>query len=250
MGRGKQIKKDEFDQYPNCVNADAEKKGKWHEFFGNENPIVLELGCGKADLGYGLAENHPEWNILGVDIKAVRMWTAAKKALENDLENIGFLRCDIHQVKEYFGENEANTIWVTFPDPFPRKKHTKNRLTERKFLHQYLHILHPEGKVHFKTDNDVLFAWTLRHFDQVNQDGDLKITVHGKTDDLHDSEFLNEDTGLITDYERRFLEMGQQINYVTFSIERGPKFGETFETEKELLEGSQRAPRYRGGRLL
>lgn len=237
------MKRDEFDAFPNCVNEDTQFAGKWHAFFGNENPIMLEVGCGKGDLAVGFARMHPEMNVIGIDEKAVRMWAGAGKAIEDGMKNIGFLRCDVHQLDQYFAPGEVRDIWITFPDPFPKKKKTRNRLTERHFLYHYLHLMDGKGQVHFKTDNDALFGWTLKHLNRINADGDLAITVHGHTDDLHGSPLRTPEAALITDYEQRFLDMGQKINYVWFSLAKGAKYGEKIATEKEMLEGSTKAPR-------
>lgn len=243
MARGKMEKRSEFDQFPNCVNEDTSHAGHWQSFFAQPQPLVLEVGCGKGDLALGYAQLHPECNVLGVDEKAVRMWVGASKAIELGLGNMGFLRCDAHQLDQYFAEGEVRDIWITFPDPFPKKRQTRNRLTERHFLYHYLKLMDGKGRVFFKTDNDALFDWTLRHLEQINRDGDLAIEVHAQTTDLHHSEIRTPEAALITDYEQRFLDMGQLINYVCFSLAKGPKFGEKILTEKEGLEGSTKAPR-------
>lgn len=221
MGRKKLLKRSDFNSYPHCFNDVPAMRGKWHTVFDNQNPIVLEVGCGKADLSYGQALRYPEKNFIGVDIKSVRMWTSAKRAVDEGVKNIAFLRCDIHGIKDFFGRGEVSEVWVTFPDPFPRKKHIKNRLVQEKFLRQYLTLMWPGGRLHFKTDNDPLFEWALEHFEELNHAEELKLEVQGVTRDLHGSELKDADNGIITDYERRFMEMGEKINYVFLDLKPG-----------------------------
>lgn len=245
MGRKKSIKKDEFNELPNCVNADEGMQGKWAAHFGNEHPIIAELGCGKGDLAYGLAQRYPNVNYIGVDIKATRMWTGARRALEEGVDNIAFLRCDIHALSMYFAPQELAGLWITFPDPFPRKKQTKNRMTNERFLVQYVRLLQAPGQIWFKSDNNSLFEYTLAHFEALNAAEAFEIQVDAVTRDLHSSEFLNEDTGITTDFERRFLDIGKKINYMSFQIQPGAKMDELPLGEKVALDPTEKAPRLR-----
>ena len=234
-----------FNLLPNAVNNDVQWKGRWQERFGNDHPIQLELGCGKGDLTLGLARMHPERNFIGVDIKGVRLYTGAKTALEEGLANVQFLRCDIRGIGMFFEENEIQDIWITFPDPYPKKGQTRNRLTQEIFLAQYARLLHPEGKIFFKTDNTSLFSFTLDHFQELHEREILHIDILEMTRDLHQSDLLSEDNRHITDYERRFLDMGKPICYLSGTLQPGPNIGMVPATEKVALATDEKAPRIR-----
>ena len=245
MGRNKQLKIDEFNRWPNCINQDESLAGNWQNHFGNSNPIVLELGCGKGDLSVGLARINPNKNYIGVDIKGVRMWTGAQTAMEEGLKNVAFLRADIHGIGQFFAENEVDDIWITFPDPFPKLKQTKNRMTHQRFLSQYVVMLKPEGQIFFKTDNNSLFEYTLAHFEELNQHEVFQIETFDVTRDIRRSAFTNADNGITTDYERRFMDMGKSINYMRFTVKPGPNLGKLPEMERVTLDSNERAPRRR-----
>jgi tRNA (guanine-N7-)-methyltransferase len=245
MGRNKLLKIEEFNDAPNCINFRDGLAGTWHAHFGNANPIVLELGCGKGDLAVGLARRHPGINYVGVDIKGVRMWTGAQTAMHEGLTNVAFLRCDIHAVNHYFAAGEVAGIWITFPDPFPKLKQTKNRMTNERFLRNYTEMLPAGGEIWFKTDNVTLFDYTLTHFAELNEKQVFQIDILAQTRDLHASDLKNEDNGITTDYERRFQKMGKPINYVHFCLTAGPQIGTIPATERVALDPDERAPRAR-----
>ncbi|MDX1642366.1 MAG: tRNA (guanosine(46)-N7)-methyltransferase TrmB, partial [Balneolaceae bacterium] len=137
-------------------------KGKWHqEIFGNENPIVLELACGKAEYTLYLAERNPRKNYIGIDLKGNRIWKGAKYALKNQMANVHFIRMLIDHLPDYFEKGEVDEIWITFPDPHPRGSRSKQRLTSPKFLDIYRKVLKPGSQIHLKTDSDLLFEFTL-----------------------------------------------------------------------------------------
>jgi tRNA (guanine-N7-)-methyltransferase len=193
----------------------------------------------------GLARLDKARNFVGVDIKGVRMWTGAQTALEEGLDNVAFLRADIHAIGQYFGDGEVDGIWITFPDPFPKLKQTKNRMTNERFLKQYARMLKPGGQVWFKTDNNSLFEYTLMHFEELNEKEVFKIHLLEVTRDLRASEFAQADHGITTDYERRFMKMGKKINYVRFTVEAGPNIGMIPATDRVSLDANERAPRLR-----
>ena len=158
----------EFSEFTNTFDFAYEMKGKWKsEFFKNSNPLVLELGCGKGEYSVALAKYYPEKNFIGIDLKSNRMWRGAGIALEENLQNVGFMRAVIDKITELFDENEVDEIWITFPDPFPRLRHEKHRLTAPKFLERYRQILKPDGIVNFKTDDDDLFQYTLNTLNEL-----------------------------------------------------------------------------------
>lgn len=245
MGRNKQLKIDEFNRWPNCVNMDEALAGNWQKHFGNDNPIVLELGCGKGDLSVGLARINPNKNYIGVDIKGVRMWTGAQAAMEEGLKNVAFLRADIHGIGQFFADQEVDDIWITFPDPFPKLKQTKNRMIHQRFLKQYVAMLKPEGQIFFKTDNNSLFEYALAHFEELTEKEVFEIETFDVTRDIRSSKFTNADNGITTDYERRFMDMGKSINYMRFTLKAGPMLGKLPEMERIALDSSERAPRAR-----
>ena len=137
-------------------------KGNWNkDFFKNDHPIVLELGCGKGEYTIGLSKQDSAKNFIGIDIKGARFWRGAKTAIEDDLKNVAFLRTQIELIDTIFAENEVDEIWITFPDPQIKYKRTKHRLTNTEFLQKYKHILKPEGVVNLKTDSEFMHGYTL-----------------------------------------------------------------------------------------
>ncbi|RMD91677.1 MAG: tRNA (guanosine(46)-N7)-methyltransferase TrmB, partial [Calditrichaeota bacterium] len=137
-------------------------KGRWSEdYFANSQPLVLELACGKGDYSVNLARQYPEKNFIGVDVKGNRLWTGAKNAMDEELSNVAFVRTRIEQLDLFFGPNEVSEIWITFPDPFPRKSRALKRLTSPRFLNIYRKVCKPGAQIHLKTDAVNLFDYTL-----------------------------------------------------------------------------------------
>ncbi len=160
MGQKKLIRFAELETFSNVLQFPKNIKGKWNEFFKNENPIILELACGKGEYAVGLGRLHPQKNFIGVDIKGNRIWVGAKKALEDHLDNVAFLRTEIDTLNEYFENDEVDEIWITFPDPQLRKSKAKKRLTHPKFLRSYQEFLKTAGPVNLKTDSPDLYDFT------------------------------------------------------------------------------------------
>ena len=239
------MKKDGFNEMPNCINADPAIKGQWTQHFGNTQPITLEVGCGKGDLTVGMAERFPHNNYIGMDLKAVRMWVGAGVALERGLKNVAFLRANAKALEAFFEPGELQDIWITFPDPFPKKKQTRHRLTNETFLKVFAALLPADGKVYFKTDNLTLFDYTLAHFEELNTRGIFQIHIHEVTRDLHASPLGQTAIGITTDYERRFLDMGKPIHYMCFSLKAGENIGLVPATEHVGLDLDEKAPRLR-----
>ncbi len=186
-------------------------KGKWRDFFKNDHPLVLELGCGKGEYTLGLARRHPDSNYIGIDIKGARFWRGAKTAMEEGLENVAFLRTQIELIDRLFAPAEVSEIWITFPDPQIKYKRTKHRMTNPAFLQKYAQILHPGGVVHLKTDSEFLHGYTLG-------------ILHGSGYEVlysnHDV-YKNEGSPaavleIQTFYENQYLEVGKPITYVQF----------------------------------
>ena len=189
-------------------------KGNWNKtFFKNDNPIVLELGCGKGEYSVGLAEAYPDKNFLGIDIKGARFWRGAKTALEDGLANVGFMRTQIELVEYAFAKAEIDEIWITFPDPQIKYKRTKHRMTNSEFLQRYKNILKPKGCVNLKTDSEFMHGYTLG-------------LLHGEGHEILDANhnvYKNEYSpkevvGIQTFYEKQYLEQGKPITYIKFRV--------------------------------
>lgn len=188
-------------------------KGNWHEHFGNNYPIILEVGCGKGEYTVELARLHPQQNFIGIDIKGARLWRGAKTALEEGLSNVRFLRTQIELITHAFEPAEVDEIWLTFPDPQTKYKRSKHRLTNPEFLKRYAHILKPEGVIHLKTDSQFLHGYTL---------GLLQGEGHEILYANHDVYRLKGSpetvTGIQTFYENQYLQEGKPITYIRFRI--------------------------------
>jgi len=190
-------------------------KGKWRDkVFGNTNPLILELGCGKGEYTLFLAEKYPDINFIGVDIKGARIWKGAKSANENRISNVAFLRTRIELINAFFYDDEVEEIWITFPDPQLKKRRNKKRLTGPRFLNSYSKFLKHEGLIHLKTDNDVLFKYTL---DVINYN---KLSLVRSTENLYASDFIDDVLSVKTFYEKQFLAEGSSINYLEFKLPR------------------------------
>ncbi len=189
-------------------------KGNWNkDFFKNDNPIVLELGCGKGEYSVGLSEFYPDKNFIGIDIKGARFWRGAKTALEEGLKNVAFLRTQIELIESVFAENEVDEIWITFPDPQIKYKRTKHRLTNADFLEKYKKILKPGGAVNLKTDSEFMHGYTLG---LLHGAGHEIIYAHH---DIYKNEYSPKEAREIqTFYEKQYLEQGKPITYIRFTI--------------------------------
>ena len=223
--------------YPNVIDAkfedvfhsDFRLKGRWSEdVFGNNRPLVLELGCGKGEYSVALARKYPEKNFIGVDIKGSRMWVGATDALQNHLTNVAFLRTRIEFIRSSFAPGEVSEIWITFPDPQPQKSRTNKRLTSARFLQSYREILQPGGIIHLKTDSQFLYEYTCK----IVELNDLHIISN--TGDLYHSGFADDILSVQTYYEKMFMEKGFTIKYLKFEI--SPKDGESGVLFKEVDE--------------
>lgn len=188
-------------------------KGKWHSHFGNHKPLVLELGCGKGEYAIGLAQQHPDKNFIGIDIKGARFWKGAKTALSENIGNVAFLRSQIELVDLLFGPNEVSEIWITFPDPQIKYKRTKHRMTNMAFLEKYKGILKPGGTLHLKTDSEFMHGYTLGLLHGLGME-----VVYANHNVYRNQGSPNEVTGIQTFYEKQYLEQGKPITYIQFRI--------------------------------
>ena len=195
------------------LGKDHPIKGHWHEkVFKNQNPIVLELGCGKGEYTIALSQRNPDKNFIGVDIKGARLWKGAKYATENALPNVAFLRTRIEFITSLFAENEVSEIWVTFADPQPNKP--KKRLTSHQFLAKYKTFLKPDGIIHLKTDSILLHESTL----EVIREGGHKLLEANNDIYAPESHVAEEITSIKTFYESQFLAKGMPITYLKFVL--------------------------------
>ncbi len=228
MAKNKLKKFAEVATFSNVIQTEIEEvfridhpiKGNWHsQFFKNNNPIVLELGCGKGEYTTGLATRYPEKNIIGIDIKGARIWRGASDALQNGLLNAGFLRTRIEHISSVFAKNEVSEIWITFPDPQEKRDRSTKRLTSSLFLPLYKQFLKPNGVIHLKTDNEILYNYTSR-LCLFN-----KLDVQYQTNDLYNSGLNDEPLLLIkTHYEALFTSKGLSIKYIRFTIDNHDTF--------------------------
>lgn len=228
MGKNKLQKFDDMSSYPHVFEypftvlqeKGFEMKGVWGKsFFKNDNPIVIELGCGKGEYAVGLARKYPNKNFIGIDIKGARMWTGAKSSIESGLSNVAFLRTHIELINHFFAPGEVSEIWITFPDP--QMKKVSKRLTSTRFMQLYLQILKSGGLVHLKCDSNFLFTYTkemvaANHF-----------PVQYCTDDLYHSD-INDDMllSIQTYYEQQWMERGIPIKYIKFEPQHRELFVE------------------------
>lgn len=223
MGKGKLEKFEEMKtfsnvfQYPYSVlsNEPFEMKGQWRQmYFKNNNPIIIELGCGRGEYTVELGKQYPDKNFIGVDIKGARMWAGAKEALEKNLPNVAFLRTNIEIIDRFFGTDEVQEIWLTFSDP--QMKSVRKRLTSTYFLKRYQHFLKDNGVVHLKTDSNFLFTYTteLIHKNKLQE-------LFNTTDLYHTADLDEEMNAMLhirTYYEQMWIERGLNIKYLKFRL--------------------------------
>ncbi|MDL2243447.1 tRNA (guanosine(46)-N7)-methyltransferase TrmB [Bacteroidales bacterium OttesenSCG-928-J19] len=234
MGKNKLQKFGDMDsfphvfQYPFAVLQEKgfEMKGRWNElFFKNDQPIVLELGCGKGEYTVGLGKLFPEKNFIGIDIKGARMWTGAKQSLADQMTNVAFLRTHVELIKYFFAPGEVSEIWITFPDPQMNK--LNKRMTSTRFMKLYREVLAENGLIHLKTDSNFMYTYTSEMV-KVNN-----LSVNVQTDDLYHSGQADEILSIQTFYEQQWLDRGMQIKYLQFVLDPREEYLEP-EIEIEL----------------
>lgn len=201
--------------YEELIEGGFELKGRWREdFFQNSNPIVLELACGKGEYTVELARRYPEKNYIGMDIKGARMWKGCKTANNEGLKNVAFIRTYIELIGFFFGYQEVDEIWITFPDPQPRKSKRKKRLTSPEFLQRYKNLLKDDAVIHLKTDNDMLFAYTkevINHYQH---------QLHYESEDVYGDKINGSIGEIRTFYEQMWLEEDKKIKYISFILNK------------------------------
>ena len=201
-------------EFDDIFHKDHPLKGRWHEdFFHNDNPIILELGCGKGEYTVALAARNPNCNYIGIDIKGARMWAGAKQAETEGISNVAFLRTNIEMLCRFFAQDEVDEIWITFPDP-QMKKVTK-RLTSTYFMERYRQVLRPDGMIHLKTDSPFLYTYT----EAMVLENNYPIVVN--TNNLYEADAspkIEEARCLQTHYEKQWLDRGLTIKYITWKL--------------------------------
>jgi tRNA (guanine-N7-)-methyltransferase len=227
MGQKKLIRFEELKTFPNVLQFPPAMAGKWNSFFRNANPITLELACGKGEYALGLARLYKDANFIGIDLKGNRIWVGAKKALQEGLNNVAFLRIQIDQIADYFDKGEVNEIWITFPDPQLRLSKAKKRLTHPKFLRLYQRLLTYGGLIHLKTDSPDLYFFTR----QVIQLYDC--VLHKDIQDLYAESTIAEELKIKTHYEALDIAGSSRIHYLCFSL---PTEIPGIEKDKELKQ--------------
>ncbi len=219
MGSKNKLKRfHENESFTNVIQPTREEvlkgfplKGKWNSFFENQNPIVLELGCGKGEYTVALAKKSPTKNFIGIDIKGARFWRGAKSSLEEGLKNVAFLRTQIELIDLCFSENEISEIWITFPDPQIKYKRTKHRLVIQDFLKKYQRILNNDGIMHLKTDSEFLHGYLLG----ILHEGKHEL-LYANHDIYNSSSPPDEAIAIQTFYEKQYLEKNKPITYIKF----------------------------------
>ncbi|RAJ18126.1 tRNA (guanosine(46)-N7)-methyltransferase TrmB [Olleya aquimaris] len=196
------------------VEADYQYKGQWNKtVFKNNNPLVLELGCGKGEYSVALAKKYPNKNFIGIDIKGARFWRGAKTAIEENIPNVAFIRTQIELIEYVFAENEVDEIWITFPDPQIKYKRTKHRMTNSQFLKRYKHVLKPDGIMNLKTDSEFMHGYTLGLLH-----GEGHEVLYANNDVYRQEGSPEEVTSVQTFYENQYLQKDKPITYIRFKI--------------------------------
>ncbi|MFT3902569.1 MAG: tRNA (guanosine(46)-N7)-methyltransferase TrmB [Niabella sp.] len=212
MGQKKLIRFAELKTFENVLQYPQGMVGRWHEHFQNDKPVILELACGKGEYSLGLARLYPNKNFIGVDIKGNRLWVGAKKALNEGLGNVAFLRAQIEQLPQFFAPGEVAEIWITFPDPQLRFSKAKKRLTHPRFLRLYQQVLKPGGLLHLKTDSPHLYRFTKTVLDM------YQCAIVSDYDDLYQNETLAPELHIKTHYESLDIAQSNRIHYLSFTL--------------------------------
>lgn len=230
MGQKKLIRFEELKTFSNVLQYPKDTAGKWKAFFRNTNPITLELACGKGEYAVGLGQLYPHRNFIGIDLKGNRLWVGAKKALQNNLNNVVFLRTKIDQVAEYFAKQEVIEIWITFPDPQLRMSKAKKRLTHPKFLRLYQQFLIPGGLIHLKTDSPDLYLFTKLVIELYG------CKLHKDLDNVFTGDTVMKELKIKTHYESLDIAGSNRIHYLCFSLPETLPGKEKDEELKQLLK--------------
>jgi len=198
--------------FSNTLEYPVDMKGKWRSFFKNDNPLILELACGRGEYTVGMAQLFPEQNFIGVDVKGNRMYIGAKKCLNDKISNAGFLRTQIEKLADYFAGDEVDEIWITFPDPQLRTSKAKKRLTHPRFLRLYQQILKTNGFIHLKTDSPDLYRFTKRVAELYG------LTIVEDSDNVYAASIVKDELKIKTHYESLDIAKSKKIHYLKFTL--------------------------------
>jgi tRNA (guanine-N7-)-methyltransferase len=220
----------EIRTFKNVLEYPLHMQGKWSSFFENDNPVTLELACGKGEYALGLARMYPDRNFIGVDLKGNRIWVGAKKALEENLNNVAFIRSQIDKIDQYFARGEISEVWITFPDPQLRTSRAKKRLTHPHFLRLYQAILEDYGKIHLKTDSPELYDFTR-----------LVISFYGlelleDNSDVYAQAVVTDELKIRTHYEHLDISQSRRIHYIQFCLPATPLPDRDSELKELIIE--------------
>ncbi len=243
MAQKKLLRFEAINAFPNVLQYPSGMQGRWHSFFGNDHPLVLELACGRGEYTVGLSVMHPHQNFIGVDLKGNRIYTGARKCLEQQIPNAAFLRTHIDKIHHYFSPGEVQEIWITFPDPQLRKSRAKKRLTHPAYLRLYQQVLVPGGKIHLKTDSPDLYDFTLLVASLYG------LQVHRQSDDIYGDGDPEPELAIRTYYEGLDIAGSRRIHYLCFSLPRAP-LPELDDFLKQTIMQDEGAPQGRNGLLL
>jgi tRNA (guanine-N7-)-methyltransferase len=223
MAQKKLIRFAAINSFENVLQYPENMPGQWKYFFKNENPITLELACGKGEYTVSLAKLHPDKNYVGVDIKGNRLWVGAKKCIDEKITNAAFLRIQIEKINTYFKLGEVDELWITFPDPQLRGSKAKKRLTHPRFLRLYKEILQPNGRIHLKTDSPDLYYFTRRVIKYYG------LSIISDIQDLYKSETTQPELNIKTYYESLDIAKSKTVFYLCFTLPKIlPEDDETF----------------------
>jgi tRNA (guanine-N7-)-methyltransferase len=214
MGQKKLIRFEAIKAFPNVMEYPENMQGSWHHYFKNNNPITLELACGKGEYTTGLAIMYSDRNFIGIDIKGNRIWRGAKTAIDEGLHNVAFLRTEIDKITDYFAADEVAEIWITFPDPQLRMSKAKKRLTHPKFLRLYQQLLQPNGTIHLKTDSPVLYQFTKTVIDL------YALECNVDFDDAYRQTTISKELSIQTHYEKLDIANSNKIHYLQFKLNK------------------------------
>ena len=230
MAQKKLIRFEEIRSFPNVMEYPENISGKWQDFFKNDNPIALELACGKGEYAIGLSQLYPEKNFIGVDIKGNRLWVGARSAMDKKLSNVAFLRTQIDGINSYFEKDEIEEIWITFPDPFLRGSKARKRLTHPKFLRLYKQFLQPGGLIHLKTDSPDLYQFTK------TVTAFYDCTIADDIPDVYKNENIKKELNIRTHYESLDISGSSTVFYLSFMLP------ETIKENDEALDSFLKQP--------
>lgn len=236
MGQKKLQRFAEIRTFRNVLEYPLHMQGKWNAFFKNDNEITLELACGKGEYAVGLGRLYKERNFIGIDLKGNRIWVGAKRAIEEGLQNVAFIRSQIDKIEQYFKKDEVSDIWITFPDPQLRTSHARKRLTHPRFLRLYQKILKAEGRINLKTDSPDLYHFTKLVIDFYN------IELIEDLPDVHGSDLVSDELRITTHYESLDIAQSKKVHYLKFCLPKQP-LPERDDELKEIIIETETARR-------